>query len=60
MTAEIEAMELNKTWNLVTLPYGKQLSGYTGFVNEYIADDTIEWYRVRLVVKGYNQQADVV
>lgn len=30
MTAEIEAMEINKTWNLVTLPYGKQLSGYDG------------------------------
>lgn len=54
MQAEIKALEDTNTWILVDLPPGKEASGCK-CVNKikYKADDSLERYKARLVVKGY-------
>ncbi|KAL3834104.1 hypothetical protein ACJIZ3_008840 [Penstemon smallii] len=57
MQEEIEALHKNKTWDLVPLPQGRKSIG-----NKWVykikrdCNDQVEWYRARLVVKGFVQK----
>lgn len=56
MRFEIDALELNKTWDLVPLPPGKTALGCKWvFWIKLKADGTLERYKARLVVLGNNQ-----
>ena len=56
MAAEIQALELNKTWILTSLPMHKTAIGCKWVYEvKFKADGTIEWYKVRLVAQGYTQ-----
>lgn len=57
MRAEIQAIEYNKTSELVPLPIGKVPIGCKWvFKIKYKANGDVERYKARLVAKGYNQQ----
>lgn len=57
MTKEIEAHEINKTWDLTELPRGKKALGSKWVYRiKYLADGTIECYKARVVVLGNNQK----
>lgn len=54
MKDEIEVLEKNKTWNLVSLPEGKKTIGCKWiFTIKYKEDGSIERCNARLVAKGY-------
>ena len=57
MDVEMDALQKNKTWELVDLPSGKKSVGCKWvFAVKFKGDDSIEWYKVRrLVAKGYAQ-----
>lgn len=56
MIEEMEALHANQTWDLVSLPPGKQVVGCRWvFVIKYHADGTVERLKARLVAKGYTQ-----
>jgi len=56
MDVEIEALNKNNTWELVTLPIGKKPVGCKWvYTIKYRADGTIERYKARLVAKGFTQ-----
>ena len=56
MKIEMDALEKNKTWELVELPRGKKPVGCKWvFTVKYKADGTLERYKARLVAKGYTQ-----
>ena len=56
MNMEMEALEKNKTWELVKLPEGKKPVGCKWvYTVKYKADGSIERYKARLVAKGYTQ-----
>lgn len=60
MDVELEAIELNKTWSVVSLPPGKNIVGCKWvYTIKYNADGTIERYKARLVAKGFTQQEGV-
>ena len=53
---EMEALNRNRTWNLVLLPNGKKTVGCKWvFSIKHKADGSIERYKARLVAKGYTQ-----
>nr|AAP54332.2 retrotransposon protein, putative, unclassified [Oryza sativa Japonica Group] len=56
MLEELEALEKNKTWDLVPFPKGKKVVNckwvYTVKQNP---DENVERYKARLVAKGYSQ-----
>ncbi|XP_073148775.1 retrovirus-related Pol polyprotein from transposon TNT 1-94 isoform X1 [Henckelia pumila] len=60
MQEELEALDRNKTWNLVTLPRGRKAIG-----NRWVykikrdGNNQVERYRARLVVKGYAQKEGI-
>ncbi|KZV46385.1 hypothetical protein F511_16024 [Dorcoceras hygrometricum] len=60
MQEELEALDRNKTWDLVTLPQGRKFIG-----NRWVykikrdGNNQVERYRARLVVKGYAQKEDI-
>jgi Reverse transcriptase (RNA-dependent DNA polymerase) len=57
MQLEINALAANKTWILVHPPPSQHVVGCKWvFKIKKRADDTIERYKARLVVKGYHQQ----
>ena len=57
MTKELQALQANKTWELVPLPPGKKPIGFKWvFKIKLKADGTVERFKARLVAKGYNQQ----
>eukprot|EP00253_Pinus_taeda_P035659 PITA_35659 len=57
MDEEINAIERNKTWDLVELPKGKEVIGVKWVYNtKSNAEGKIERHKARLVVKGYKQQ----
>lgn len=59
MQCEIQALEDNKTWELVELPKGKKAIGCRWVYKiKYNADGTVERFKARLVAKGYSQQED--
>ncbi|WVY92731.1 hypothetical protein V8G54_031819 [Vigna mungo] len=56
MDVEMEALEKNNTWELVTLPIGKRPVGCKWvYTVKYKADGSIERYKARLVAKGFTQ-----
>jgi len=56
MDAEMEALEQNSTWDLVTLPNGKKIVGCKWvYTIKYRVDGSIERYKARLVAKGFTQ-----
>ena len=60
MNAEIEALQKNKTWEMVDLPIKKKTVGCKWvYTIKYRANETLERYKVRLVAKGYTPTYDV-
>ncbi|CAH9081524.1 unnamed protein product [Cuscuta europaea] len=60
MEAEITSIVKNETWELVSLPQGKNAIGLKWvFRNKYNPDGSISKHKARLVVKGYAQQEGV-
>ncbi|KAK6791582.1 hypothetical protein RDI58_010663 [Solanum bulbocastanum] len=56
MKVEMEALEKNKTWEIVELPEGKKLVGCRWvFTLKYRSDGSIERFKACLVAKGYTQ-----
>ena len=56
MKVEMDALEKNKTWDLVELPQGKKIVGCKWvFTVKYKVDGSLERYKARLVAKGYTQ-----
>lgn len=56
MSNEIEAFEINHTWDITTLPPGKKALGNQRiYTNKYNADGTLDRRKSRLVVCGNNQ-----
>ncbi|CAN0910966.1 Retrovirus-related Pol polyprotein from transposon TNT 1-94 [Linum grandiflorum] len=53
---EIQALEANGTWKIVTLPPGKRTVDYKWiFTTKYNADGSVERYKARLVARGFTQ-----
>ena len=60
MKSEIEALQSNHTWDLVTLPEGKTPIGCKWiFKVKYKSTGEVERYKARLVAKGFNQQEGI-
>nr|CAD1834152.1 unnamed protein product [Ananas comosus var. bracteatus] len=58
MDAELQALQRNNTWSLVSLPAGHKPIGCRWVYKiKYHSDGTIERYKARLVAKGYTQIA---
>ncbi|KAK2354846.1 putative mitochondrial protein [Trifolium repens] len=56
MDLEMEALDKNNTWELVSLPTGKKPVGCKWvYTIKYKADGSIERYKARLVAKGFTQ-----
>ncbi|KAL0286078.1 UNVERIFIED_CONTAM: hypothetical protein Sangu_2749000 [Sesamum angustifolium] len=56
MLKEITALDRNHTWELVSLPPGKQKSGSRWVYKlNLLPDGKIDRYKVRLEAKGYTQ-----
>lgn len=56
MKVEMEALQKNKTWEMVELPKGKKPVGCRWvFTVKYKSDGSIERFKARLVAKGYTQ-----
>jgi len=52
----IVALKINKTWYMIDLPVEKSLIGRKWVYNiKYKANGDIEWYKTRLITKGYTQ-----
>jgi len=57
MDEEMNAIERNKTWDLVELPKGKEVIGVKWvYTTKSNVEGKIERHKARLVVKGYKQQ----
>ena len=57
MVVELNALEQNHTWSIVSLPPNKKAIGCKWvFRIKYKVDGSIERYKARLVAKGYTQQ----
>eukprot|EP00253_Pinus_taeda_P018932 PITA_18932 len=57
MDEEMNAIERNKTWDLIELPKGKEVIGVKWIYKaKSNAEGKIERHKARLVVKWYNQQ----
>lgn len=56
MQRELEALERNKTWELVCLPKGKKpIDSKWVYKVKVNVDGTIERLKARVVANGYNQ-----
>lgn len=56
ITKEMQALQKNGTWTLMSLPEGKKTVGCRWvFSIKHKADGSIERYKARLVTKGYTQ-----
>ncbi|KAL4292078.1 hypothetical protein GQ457_14G019000 [Hibiscus cannabinus] len=57
---ELIALDRNKTWEIVSLPPGKQAIGCKWvYKTKLKSDGTLERYKARLVAKGYTQQPGI-
>lgn len=53
MNEELKALESNGTWELISLPHGKQVIGCKWvYKTKYTPDGEVERYKSRLVVLG--------
>ncbi|KAH9726797.1 hypothetical protein KPL70_008430 [Citrus sinensis] len=60
MNEEMEALQKNATWELVSLPKGRKTIGCRWvFTIKLRADGSIDRYKARLVAKGYTQRNEV-
>ncbi|KAJ8775341.1 hypothetical protein K2173_020345 [Erythroxylum novogranatense] len=60
MQQEIQALQANGTWEVVSLPSGKRPIGCKWVYKvKYQSNGTIERYKARLVAKGYNQREGI-
>ncbi|KAL4297701.1 hypothetical protein GQ457_12G025000 [Hibiscus cannabinus] len=60
MHEELQAMENNKTWSVVTLPEEKQTIDCKWVYRvKYKVDGTLDRYKARLVAKGFTQVEEV-
>ncbi|KAK8680060.1 hypothetical protein V6N13_109015 [Hibiscus sabdariffa] len=60
MEEEIQALESNNTWAVVSLPQGKSPIGCKWVYKiKYKASGEVERYKTRLIAKGYNQSEGV-
>lgn len=60
MNKEIEALQKNSTWELVSLLEGKKTIGYRWvFIVKLRANGNIDRYKAKLVAKGYTQRFEV-
>lgn len=56
MNAELEALELNDTWDITPLPpKTKSIGSRWVYKTKYKPDGTVEKYKARLVILGYRQ-----
>lgn len=56
LKTEMKALEVNGTWDIVDLPYGKWVVGSKWVYKiKYNVDGTIEQFKAHLVAKGYTQ-----
>ncbi|GFS37954.1 hypothetical protein Acr_00g0054850 [Actinidia rufa] len=56
MKAEMEALQRNRTWDLIALPKGERTVGCKWvFSVKYLADGSVDRYKARLVAKGFTQ-----
>ena len=59
MNQELQALEDNHTWLLTSLPPGKKaLSSKWFYRTKYRADGSVERYKARLVIRGFEQIKD--
>lgn len=57
---ELDALEQNRTWDIVSLPLGKNVVGCRWiFTLKYNSDGTVERPKSRLVAQGFTQQEGV-
>jgi Reverse transcriptase (RNA-dependent DNA polymerase) len=60
MEEEMKSMRSNNVWELVDLPEGRNAIGNKWVLKiKRLADDSIDRYKTRLVVKGYTQQEGI-
>jgi len=60
MKAEIKALEVNKTWEIMDLPPNKVPIGCKWvYKSKRKADGEIKRYKARLVAKGYTQREGI-
>ncbi|GJX04059.1 retrovirus-related pol polyprotein from transposon TNT 1-94 [Tanacetum coccineum] len=60
MEKELKALETNDTWVLTELPDGcKAISSKWVYKIKYYADGTVERYKARLVIRGFDQKEGV-
>ncbi|GFY88680.1 hypothetical protein Acr_06g0006200 [Actinidia rufa] len=56
MMAEMEALQHNRTWNLIALPREERIIGCKWvFSVKYLADGSIDRYKARLIARGFTQ-----
>jgi hypothetical protein len=60
MKEEMDALERNKTWDLVELPKDRKVVGCKWVYKlKKGVDDKVERYKARLVAKGYSQKEGI-
>ncbi|PRQ27705.1 putative linoleate 9S-lipoxygenase [Rosa chinensis] len=60
MAVEMDALEKNQTWELVSLPPGKKTVGCRWvYTVKHNSDGSVDRYKARLVAKGYTQKYSV-
>lgn len=60
MRDEMNALEKNKTWEVIDQPKGKRLVGCKWvYTLKYKADGSLEKYKACLVAKGYTQTYEI-
>ena len=57
MDEKLSTLYKTNTWDLISLPLGKSVVGYHWVYKiKTNSNESIEWYKVRLVIKVYSQQ----
>ena len=60
MDKEIQALNANNTWDVVSLPLGKKSIDYKWvYKTKYKADSSLKRLKARLVVRGFTQREGV-